>query len=255
MLKRKKVLKNVKLVKVCQNGHDNWQLFHVEADTTERKDPFFDFFAEQLLPCEGSGSDQRNTRYNYTRWVAHFIDFMIEAVNYQREHVSDEMSGQVLARLIRKYPTFLAHANESGDPLVSEVAKRLKATPVSSSSQSAYIGAVNKYLDLSEEFNAILRELNVTDIDGIPLYSKDDLFPVAIGRVVLSDKECFALTKNSMLAGVISGGAKLREIAKLKPIKPIVVEVGSGEEDSGAEGEIPKSFSTTTHFRLTTPRD
>lgn len=222
MMKIAKTLKNVKLVKICQNGHDNWRLFHIDADGDEWKDPYFDFFAEYLLPGEGSGADSRNTRHIYTRSVARFLDYMIEAISYEVEHGKHDMNGTVLTSLIRKYPKFLAEAKESGDPLVAEVATELNAKPCSQSTQSVYIAAVNKFLGLSEDFNAMMRELGIHDIHGIPLYSETDLFPEAFCKTELPMKERIALNKNSMLAGVMSGGARMKRIAKLKPVKRVV---------------------------------
>jgi len=221
-MKSVKTLKNVKLVKICQNGHENWSLFHIDADGDEWKDPYFNFFAEHLLPGEGSGSDSRNTRHNYTHSVARFLDYMIEAISYEVKHDKHEMNGAVLTSLIRKYPKFLAEAKESGDPLVAEVATELNAKPCSQSTQSVYIAAVNKFLGLSEDFNAMMRELGIHDIHGIPLYSETDLFPEAFGKIELPMKERIALNKNSMLAGVMSGGARLKRIAKLKTVKRVV---------------------------------
>ncbi len=217
-----KPLKNVRLVKISQNGHDNWSLFHLDANGREWIDPYFEFFAEHLLPGAGSGADARNTRYNYIRWIAHFIDFLIEAVNYEVEHSHHDMSGAILARLIRKYPKFLAEAAESCDSLVAEVATRLNATPCCQNTQSVYLGAINKYLDLSEDFNATMRELGIHDIHGTPLYSEVDLFPEAFGKTALSNTVRIALNRNSMLAGLMSGGARMKRIAKLMPSKGVV---------------------------------
>lgn len=233
-------LKNVKLVKVQKHGYNSWALYHLDPDGTEWKDTFFDFFAERLLPGRGSKSDARNTRNNYCRWVAHFLDFMIESTNLEVECGRNEMSGLVLVNLIRKYPIFLAEANESGDPLIREVANRLKSTPCKSSSQSAYIAAINKYLDLSEDFNVTMRELGITDINGVPFFSNFDLFPESFGKAPLPEKERIALYKNSMLAGVISGGAKLKRIAKLKPMKS-----AKGESDTNQHTDIEEFFDGT----------
>lgn len=212
-------LKNVKLVKTCVGGHDSWDLFHTEAGGREWKDPYFGFFSEHLLPGESSGVDAWNTRYNYTRWAARFLDFMIEAVNYQIEQGDDDMTGADLARTIRKYPAFLAEADESADPLVAEVARRLNAAPCGDTTQGLYIAAVNKFLDLSEDFNATMRELDATDIKGLPRYSEADLFPEAVGTVALKARERIGLNKNSMLAGVMCGGARMKRLAKLKPMQ------------------------------------
>jgi integrase len=241
-VKSGKKLKNVRLEKFCQNGHDNWRLFHIDANGEDWQDPYFSIFAEHLLPGESSGADAWNTRFNYTHQVPHFIDYMIEAINYLVEHGNHDMNGEILARLIRKYSNFLSEAQESGDPLVAEVAKRLNATPCNKSTQSVYIGAVNKYLDLSEYFNSIMRDLGICDIHGTPLYSEADLFPETLGKMVLPNKERMALNKNSMLAGVMSGGARLKRIAKLKPSKKVV------KRDVEKKGIDLEEFYQQDHF-------
>lgn len=184
------------------------------------KTPTLTFSLNTSCPEKEVGLTQE-TQDTTTHSVPHFIDYMIESVNYEVEQGNHYMSGAVLARLIRKYPKFLAEANECGDPLVAEVATRLNATPCSQTTQSAYLGAVNNYLDLSEDFNATMRELGIHDIHGTPLYSEADLFPEAFGKTALSDKERIALNANSMLAGVMSGGARMKRIAKLKPVKRV----------------------------------
>jgi integrase len=230
-MENEKQLKNVRLVKTCRDGHDCWDLFHLEKNGKEWKDPYFDFFSEHLLPGGGSGADAWNTRYNYTQQSAHFLDFMIEAVNWQVEQGQDDMTGAALSRLIRKYPKFLAEAEDSGDTLVAEVARRLNATSCAYTSQTVYLAAVNKYLDLSEDFNATMRDLCIRDVNDIPLYSETDLFPEVVGKVELCSHERIALNKKSMLAGVMSGGARMKRLAKLKPIRTAVKDDAEKELD------------------------
>lgn len=211
--------KNIKMVKALKDGYDIWHLYHVEPDGREWKDVYFDFFTEQLLPGEGGKADAKNTRDNYSRWTGHFIDFVIEAVKFEKEQGQDVLNGYFLAKLIKKYPKFLAHAYESGDKLVAEVAKRLNAERCAPSTQSTYIAAINKYLNLSEDFNAMMRELGIRDIDGSPLYSEDELFPAAFSKMAIPTTERIALNKHSVLAAVICGGARMKRIAKLAPLK------------------------------------
>lgn len=239
--------KNVKLVKGCRAGYEVWYLYHIEPDGKEWEDPYFSYFMEHLLPGEGSNADAKNTRILYGRRVAHFDDFLIEAVKYMIEQGEDDISGTILSRLIKKYSKFLAEANESGDELVAEVAKRLNATPCAPSTQAVYIAAVNKYLDLSENFNTIMRDLNIRDVNGTPLYSEVDLFPEASGRVNLPTSERNALTKNSMLAGVMSGGAKLKRLAKLKPLKSSG-KAAARKKSEQAQGLDLEDFYQQDHF-------
>ena len=236
--------KNVKMVKARQDGYDIWHLYHVEPDGREWKDAYFEFFTEQLLPGEGGKADAKKTRDSYSRWTGHFIDFVIEAVNYEKENGRDVINGYVVAQLIKKYPKFLAHADESGDKLVAEVAKRLNAQRCAPSTQSTYIAAINKYLNLSEDFNAMMRELGITDIDGRPLYSEEDLFPAAFGKKAMSTTERIALNKHSVLAAVMCGGARLKRIAKLAPLKSSAKAAAtkkSGQQIDSEEVYVPGS--------------
>jgi hypothetical protein len=60
--------------------------------------------------------------------------------------------------------------------------------------------------------------------------------------MVLPNKERMALNKNSMLAGVMSGGARLKRIAKLKPSKKVV------KRDVEKKGIDLEEFYQQDHF-------
>ncbi|WP_136516216.1 tyrosine-type recombinase/integrase [Geomonas edaphica] len=220
-------LKNVSLLHTkTRSGDNNWMLIHEDG----WRDPYFDYYAKYLIDTKKS---KFNTREQYCRCVGGFIDYIVEAGKWYREggcgileaHVSEitgvtcaaDLAGPALAELIRIYPKVLAGGARSGDPVVIELSNRLGRRVYSRQSQQIHIAAINHYLALSEGFNMRAHQSGLSEINGFPLLSENNLFP-HIGTVTeLSRFESIAMSSRTMLGGVIAGGVRLKRLAALKP--------------------------------------
>lgn len=229
-------LKNVTLHHtLARSGDDTWMLIHEDG----WQDPYFDYYAKDLLENKQS---KFNTREKYCRFVAAFVDYLVEASKWYRESgqsgsltceyrqtnsagFSIDLAGPALVELIRIYPKVLAGGAYSDDPVVVEMAKRLKRKVTAQPSQQVHIAAINHYLALSEGFNLRLQQSGLSEFNGLPLLSETCLFPHIGAAVELSRFERLAMSTRTMLGGVIAGGAKLKRLSALKP----VVFNGDGE--------------------------
>jgi len=205
-------LKHVSLhPSLTRSGDDTWRLLHADG----WQDPFFDQFATHLLKVK---KNQYNTREKYCRFVAAFIDYMLEAAQWYREEGGgDHFSGQMLTELVQIYPKVLAGGNHSKDPVVVALSNRLGRSAGAHSSQVIHISAINTYLKLSESFNTRMAQGGYTEYEGLPLLPELSLFPTIGSTTEVSRFRQTALSSRSMLAGVVAGGAKIQREAYLTP--------------------------------------
>ena len=222
-------LKNVTLLpRKTRGGDDSWVLVHEDG----WEDLFFGYYANHLLETKQS---QFNTREKYCRFVAGFVDYLIEASKWYLEGTNrrsltteygqydsagsgGHLSGPALLELIRIYPKVLAGGAHSKDPVVVELSRRLGRRVVKRPSQTLHIVAINHYLQLSEDFNIRMRQSGMSQVGGMELFSEASLFPHMGTVAELTPFERMAMSSKSMIGGVVAGGPKLKRLAGLKPV-------------------------------------
>lgn len=219
-------LKNVTLHHVLtRSGDDTWVLIHEDG----WRDPYFDYYATHLIKTK---QNSLNTREQYCRCVANFVDYLVEAARWYRESGRDHFkspehgvsggrgaagfSGAVLVELIEIYTKVLAGGAHSGDPVVIELSRRLKRKVSAHQSQRVHIAAINSYLHLSEAFNVRMQQSGLAEINGLPVLPEGALFPDFDTATEYSHFERIAMSTRTMIGGVVAGGAKLKRIAVLK---------------------------------------
>lgn len=210
---------------MTRGGDDTWMLLHEDG----WRDPYFDYYANALLTTK---KKQFNTREKYCRFVAGFVDYLVEAAKLYREvgrqgfltteyfHVGQttaDLSGPMLVELIKIYPKVLAGAEHSKDKAVAELARRLGRNVCSKQSQRLHIVAINHYLNMSEDFNQRVHQSGVPEINGLPVYAEASLFPHIYDNAEVSTFERIAMQSRSMIGGVIAGGPRLKRLAALTP--------------------------------------
>lgn len=220
-------LKNVTLQRtLTRGGEATWCLIHEDG----WRDPYFDYYAKHLLETK---RNSLNTREQYCRSIAGFVDYLVEAGLWYLEsghHFPDRgvsvgagavgFSGAVLVELIEMYTKVLAGGTHSGDPFVVELSRRLKRKACAHQSQGVHIAAINSYLQLSEGFNLRMQQSGLSEIHGLPLLHENTLFPDSGAATELSRFERMALSTRTMIGGVVAGGAKLKRLAALKVVTP-----------------------------------
>lgn len=194
------MLKNVSLIQSRLNGKKSWRLL----DSGGRPVRAFDIFAKALE------RSPINTRANYCRWLAEFFDYLFEASVWTPAGQDGDVSRDVLVDVIESYDEYLVFGQDSGNEIASRINRTLPSPRISKRSSSIKHAALRKFLKLSERVRAQMLELS--KVGALPNNVEGRKLLISIGSMrEVSQYQRQALVANSMLAGVISGGAKLIE--------------------------------------------
>jgi site-specific recombinase XerD len=188
-------------------GHDRWILI----DSLGNSVLGFDMFCDALIRAKNA----KNTIDAYCNHLAKFIDYLTEVSLVAPSFGIHHVSGIFLSDIISSYPEFLTGGINNNSEMISKVAENLGRQPLTSSSLTPHLAAVNRYLELSENFYSRLIELQNNGED-LGLISEQALFPSLLQKAELHQREKIAINQKSVLAGVICGGAKLKRIVTLK---------------------------------------
>lgn len=194
------MLKNVSLLETRLNGKQSWRLLGPDGCPVRA----FDVFAKTL--------ERRsvNTRANYCRWLAEFFDYLFEASVWAPAGQEGRVSQDTLVEVLEAYDEYLVFGADSGNVVARRIDETLPSPRISKRSSSIKHAAVRKFLKLSERVRAQMLELTKAGA-GSAIIDEQKLL-VGIGeKQELPQFQRRALIANSMLAGVIAGGAKLIE--------------------------------------------
>jgi integrase len=213
-------LKNVTIIPVIYHGEYSWKLFHCGIE-----DVFYTFFATLMLE---KYKFSKKTRELYCFAIAEFIDYLVESENWALKNGIEFIDGLFLLEIITSYTKAISGADKTNYAMVKEISTILGLKPLKPTSQRVKIAAINFYLQVSEDFNIRMKELtDIADIGGVN-YSESSLFPNLTRRQGETKSVKIAMTKNSVIAGVICGGVRLKRLARLKPESSC-----GGDEDEG----------------------
>lgn len=192
------MLKNVSLIERSLNGKQSWRLL----DPGGRPIQAFDVFAKSL--------ERRsvNTRANYCRWLAEFIDYLFEASAWTSVDRDGSVSHDDLVDVIYAYDEYLVFGADAGKPIARRVDETLPSSRISKRSSSIKHAAIRRFLKLSERVRQQMLEMTKTGIS--PAIIDEQALFIGIGeRREISHIQRNAIVANSMLAGVIARGPKL----------------------------------------------
>lgn len=147
-----------------------------------------------------------NTCKAYSKHVAEFIDYLIEAKIFVAP--SRAFTKFELVETLESYGEYLLLGIESRWPIAREVARTRPSILNSFTSIVPKKAAVRRFLQVSEQVRQEMAEL-VSIYGGNASVSCVPLFPDIGNKRRLTQHEITALSANSMLAGVIAGGPKL----------------------------------------------
>lgn len=194
-------MKNVTLVEVTRDGKQSWRLLGPNGKPITA----FDIFANTLL------RNSINTRKSYCKNLAEFFDYLIEAGNQLAEANPDLVIDRLLlSKILESYDSYLVEGEHSGNEIAQLVHRSIPSTIVSGTTSSQYHAALRRFLKLSEKIRSQMAELQEAGFE----VALTDPMPLIAGvgeRRALTQNERTALRTNSMLAGVISRGAKFIE--------------------------------------------
>ncbi len=194
------MLKNVSLIETRLNGKQSWRLLGRDGSPIWA----FEVFAKTL--------ERRsvNTRANYCRWLAEFLDYLFEASISVQAGQDGSVSQDTLVEVIEAYDEYLVFGANSGNAVARRIDKTLPSPQVSKRSSSIKHAAIRKFLKLSERIRTQMLELTKVGVALPNIDAQKLLFCVGEKRG-LSQFQHRALVANSMLAGVIARGPKLIE--------------------------------------------
>lgn len=194
------MLKNVSLIETRLNGKQSWRLLGPDGRPVRA----FEIFARTL--------ERRsvNTRANYCRWLAEFIDYLFEASAWAAVEPDDSPHQETLVEVLEAYDEYLVFGPDSGNVIARRVDETLPSRRISKRSSSIKHAAVRKFLKLSERVRAQMLELTRAGAEAINVDEHKLLIGIGEKRE-MTHFQRRALTANSLLAGVIAGGPKLIE--------------------------------------------
>lgn len=191
------MFKNVSLLKCNADGKQSWQLLGPDGQQLSA----FAIFARTL--------ERRsvNTRRNYCRWLAQFIDYLLEAAALAPMDQDGSVSHDDLVEVIEAYNEYLVFGPEAGKDIARRVDATLPSPRISRKSSSTQHAAIRHFLKLSERVRAQMLEMANKGVN-LATIDKQALFAGIGERREIPRAQRNALVANSMLAGVIAGGPK-----------------------------------------------
>lgn len=162
----------------------------------------------------------RNTRIGYATDVAYFLDYIAEVAHAVADGELNTELG-FLQNVIRIWPTFSLLSPEqrksSIERLIAVLGRRLDHPAISVSSLARRLAAIRGFIDLSDRFQQGLDDRRRYDLLGESGESIDECMWGTISKrreLTLSERR--RLLRNSMFAGVVSGGPKLSSEKNLR---------------------------------------
>jgi integrase len=201
--------KHVSIIEKDYNGQQSWVLL-VDGGFTE---PSLSYFANHLIDTDKA----KSTIDAYCRYVAHFIDFIIEASRISQSQGAQSLTGALLANIISLYPRALVAGTNSSDKQIVQLTSNLNMNGMLPNSSTVHIAAINIYLELNASLQQKLMELSEFST-GLPLISESQLFPDILTKDVIKLNQAIKINSKSVLAGVICGGAKYKTLSVLKAV-------------------------------------
>lgn len=194
------MLKNVSLTEARVDGKQSWRLL----DPAGRPIQAFAVFAKNL--------ERRsvNTRANYCRWLAEFIDYLYEASAWTSADGSGAVSHEDLVEVIEAYDEYLVFGLDAGREVARKVAETLPSPRISKRSSATKHAAIRRFLKLSERVRKQMLEIMSASGDALGV-DRQSLFLGMGEKHEMVHSQRSAVVANSMLAGVIAGGPKLIE--------------------------------------------
>lgn len=204
------MLKNVTLLKDERDGKATWRLLGPDGLRLES----FTAFADSLLR-----KHPHNTRKAYCRHLAEFYDYLFEAEEALRgAYPNEPLTRALLQRILEAYDEYLVKGEDSGNE-IAQLVSQTKPSQRHAAQTSALMHApLRKFLSLSEHLRQELEEQSQLGLVQPGAADTAPLLPNLNAKVPVTQAQHQALTRNSMLAGVISGGPKFLKSTVLPTI-------------------------------------
>lgn len=204
------MFRNVTLLEAELNGKQSYRLLDPDGKSV----PAFDVFAKTL--------ERRpvNTRKNYLRWLAEFLDYLFEAAAWSAD--GEAVSQEVLIAIIESYDEYLVLGAESSNPIAQRISQAMPSPRISKTSSRTKHAAIRKFLKLSERIRLQMLELTNAGFQVGEVSKQKLIAGIGESREPTS-YERESLVRNSMLAGCIARGPQFIEEGILPSSTPDIV--------------------------------
>ncbi|MGE5453101.1 MAG: tyrosine-type recombinase/integrase [Acidobacteriota bacterium] len=208
------MLKNVTLVKDTKDGKATWRLLGPNGVPLDS----FTAFADSLLRKHGF-----NTRVSYCRHLAAFYDYIFEAEAVLKAISPGEpLTRAKLKNVLEAYDEYLVNGEDSGSEIAKLVSQSKPSTRYAATTSALMHAPLKKFLSLSEGIRQELLELSQLGMAPVGDVDTEPLLPELHSKVPVTPSQHRAMTANSMIASVISGGPKFLNSTVLPTTSPQV---------------------------------
>lgn len=184
-------MKNITLIKL-PNG--NKRLIDSEGNPIDAFTRFLKYLEQKTLL-------KSSTISSYVEYVAHFIDYLIEAGILDAKNPPNQVA---IDNAVDLYPIYLSEGVYSRNPFIADIAKKIGKTD-GNLSTVPQVSAVNHFLTFSVQLARDMREYLETK-KGTVIAAPELIFEALNGSRDMSHHEIQRLRNNSIL------GANLRKI-------------------------------------------
>lgn len=191
-------MKNVSLIEAALNKRKTWKLVDKNGNGFKSFTIFSNLITKKYSP---------NTSLSYSRNIALFIDYLEEA---QELFKNKDFTKFFLVEVIEAFSEWLLYGDKSGNGIALTIHKTYPSPKYSKQTINLIMTSVRLFLKLSERIRVEQEDIFLTD---------DMLFPEINSKHLAGKNTKNSLIKNSMLAGVISGGPQLLKVCILPIIK------------------------------------
>ncbi|WP_290644414.1 tyrosine-type recombinase/integrase [Aquabacterium sp.] len=226
------------LLKATKDGKATWRLLGPNGLPLDS----FTAFADSLLRKHGF-----NTRNSYCRHLAIFYDYLFEyEAVLKAASPGEPLTRARLKSVLEAFDEYLVHGEDSGNEIAKLVSQSRPSTRYAAATSALMHAPLRKFLSLSEHIRQELQELSQLgmctegDVDTEPLLH--DLH----SKVPVTPSQHRAMTANSMISGVISGGPKFLKSTVLPTTSP---QVSYDDSRAFPFDEIESFIKAQTTFR------
>lgn len=216
-------------------GYDSFSLFHPELGEIKEYRKYV-----ETISLAGKLNTTKDTAQDLKRFFEYIYAFPLV------EDYKDQcLNSTVLSSLIMGYPKYLTEGKDASG-LPGQIAKLTQSKTLANTSANRLLSTVRIFLEHSSQFHSDLQSLKNQDLIDIDV-DPSELFEDLNTRRKLTNSERQAMMSKSMLAGVISGGAKYT--------KSRLFHALSTQENSLVDKAFPHKYAIEVLDKANTYRD
>ena len=209
-------------------------LVHPKMGRVSAFDAYLTHYIETENPSQNSIDAKTQDLKNFFEYLYTYPEVAFDAENEPKRGLSKS----VLHDVITQYPRYLSLGQDAGD-IAGRIALETGCSPKNPKSVGRMLSSVNTFLKSSANFHAEMKKAEGSGLVNLDV-DQETLFSDLLKKRKLSSIESKALIANSMMSGVIAGGAKY--------ITSNLFKVGKNNRQAGED--VPKAFPLNDAYSL-----